>query len=122
MRVVGLFILLILPLFANSANAQIHFSGQAKVYDEDNRQIATVYVSANINNGKGTLSIGNRMSATITGSKRNEYYKMTGYFVFLSAPNRKTVNAVITKYDKGGYNMSVNYADGKVLYSLTKPD
>jgi hypothetical protein len=43
---------------------------------------------------------------------------MTGYSVTLSTSNGKTVEATVTKHDKGTYNVVVFYADGKIRYDV----
>lgn len=99
--------------------AQIRFSSNANAYDNNNKKVGTQYISANITNGSGTMTIGNlRMRAVITNSQRNNQYQMTGYSVTLSTIDGRTVEATVTKHDKGSYNVVVFYADGKIRYDV----
>jgi hypothetical protein len=114
-----LFLLCLFLLIPVNAAAQIRFSSNANAYDNNNRKVGTQYIAANITNGTGTMTIGNlKMRAVITNGQRNDQYQMTGYSVTLSTSNGKTVEATVTKHDKGTYNVVVFYADGKIRYDV----
>ena len=93
--------------------AQIRFSANADVYNEKNNQkVGTQYIAANIgSNGSGTMTLGSlTLKATITNSHRDNTYQMTAYSVTLYSQGGKTVDAVITKRDKGTCTVLVYYA------------
>ena len=78
------------------------------------------YIAANITNGTGTMTIGSRtMKATVTNTKRDNYYMMTAYSVELVTPDEKYLDVVITKRDKGTYSVLVYFADGKMRYDFS---
>lgn len=101
--------------------AQIRFSANADVYNEKNNQkVGTQYIAANIgSNGSGTMTLGSlTLKATITNSHRDNTYQMTAYSVTLYSQGGKTVDAVITKRDKGTCTVLVYYADGTLRYDF----
>lgn len=101
--------------------AQIRFSANADVYNEKNNQkVGTQYIAANIgSNGSGTMTLGSlTLKATITNSHRDNTYQMTAYSVTLYSQGGKTVDAVITKRDKGTFTVLVYYADGTLRYDF----
>ena len=101
--------------------AQIRFSANANVYnDKNNQKVGTQYIAANIgSNGSGTMTLGSlTLKATITNSHRDNTYQMTAYSVTLYSQGGKTVDAVITKRDKGTCTVLVYYADGTLRYDF----
>ena len=101
--------------------AQIRFSANANVYnDKNNQKVGTQYIAANIgSNSSGTMTLGSlTLKATITNSHRDNTYKMTAYSVTLYSQGGKTVDAVITKRDKGTCTVLVYYADGTLRYDF----
>ena len=101
--------------------AQIRFSANADVYNEKNNQkVGTQYIAANIgSNGSGTMTLGSlTLKSTITNSHRDNTYQMTAYSVTLYSQGGKTVDAVITKRDKGTCTVLVYYADGTLRYDF----
>lgn len=101
--------------------AQIRFSANADVHNEKNNQkVGTQYIAANIgSNGSGTMTLGSlTLKATITNSHRDNTYQMTAYSVTLYSQGGKTVDAVITKRDKGTCTVLVYYADGTLRYDF----
>lgn len=110
----------LLSFSAESALAQIRFSAKAQVADENNRNVGTQFISAEINNGIGVMQIGQiKLKAVVTNSQRDNRYSLSAYAVTLSSLDGKRVEAVITKYDKGGYTIVVYYGDGKLVYSIS---
>lgn len=104
-----------------SMTAQIRFSANANVYtNKNNQKVGTQSISANINaDGVGTMILGTlKMKAKITNTVRDNAYKMTAYNVSLYSQNGKSVDAVITKRDKGTYSVLVYYADGALRYDF----
>ena len=102
-------------------SAQIRFSATASVYnDKNNQKIGTQYIAANIgSDGVGTMTLGSLiMRATVTNSRRDNKYNMTAYSVKLHSQSGKTVDAVITKRDKGTCTILVYYADGTLRYDF----
>lgn len=121
MKKIIVFLVLMLTGMA-TMSAQIRFSANANVYyDKNNQKVGTQYISANIgSNGVGTMTLGSlTMKATITNSKRDNTYNMTAYSVTLRAQGGKTVDAVITKRDKGTCTVLVYYADGTLRYDFS---
>ena len=116
-----LFATLTLLLVSHICQGQIHFSKTANVYnDSNNAKVGQQYIAANITNGTGTMTIGNRtMKATVTNTKRDNYYMMTAYSVELVTPDKKYLDVVITKRDKGTYSVLVYFADGKMRYDFS---
>lgn len=101
--------------------AQVRFSSNANVYNNKTGQkIGNQYIAANIgSNGTGTVTLGAlTLKAIVTSSKRDNIYKMTAYSVTLYSKNGKTVEAVITKRDKGTYVIVVYYSDGALRYEF----
>lgn len=101
--------------------AQIRFSANANVYnDKNNQKVGTQYIAANIgSNGSGTMTLGSlTLKARITNSHRDNTYQMTAYSVTLYSQGGKTVDAVITKRDKGTCTVLVYYADGTLRYDF----
>lgn len=104
-----------------TTSAQIRFSATASVYnDKNNQKIGTQYIAANIgSDGVGTMTLGSLiMRATVTNSRRDNKYNMTAYSVTLRSQSGKTVDAVITKRDKGTCTILVYYADGTLRYDF----
>ena len=121
MKKIIIFLVLMLTGMA-TMSAQIRFSANANVYnDKNNQKVGTQYISANIgSNGVGTMTLGSlSMKATITNSKRDNTYNMTAYSVTLRSQSGKTVDAVITKRDKGTCTVLVYYADGTLRYDFS---
>ena len=123
MRMKKLFFLCVvflLSLLVQNAAAQVRFSANARVSDEKNRDVGTQFISAEINNGIGTMQIGQmKLKAVLTNSQRDNRYSLSAYSVTLSSLDGRRVEAVITKYDKGGYTVVVYFGDGKLVYSIS---
>ena len=99
-------------------SAQVRFSSVASVYNENGSKVGSQYISANINNGAGTMTLGNMtLRAEVTNSTRNNTYGITAYSVALTSGN-KNVYAAISKYDDGAYVIVVYYAEGKMRYEI----
>ena len=113
-------VLMLLFISILTASAQVRFSANANVYNnQTNQKVGSQYISANITNGSGTMTLGNiKMKAVITNSRRDNQYQMTAYSVSLRSSNGKTFEAVITKRDKGTYSVVVYYADGILRYDF----
>ena len=120
-KFITLFATVALFLVSHICQGQIHFSKTANVYDDSNNaKVGQQYIAANITNGTGTMTIGNRtMKATVTNTKRDNYYMMTAYSVELVTPDKKYLDVVITKRDKGTYSVLVYFADGKMRYDFS---
>ena len=119
-KFITLFATVALLLITHICQGQIHFSKTANVYDGNNAKVGQQYIAANITNGTGTMTIGNRtMKATVTNSKRDNYYMMTAYSVELVTSDKKYLDVVITKRDKGTYSVLVYFADGKLRYDFS---
>ena len=110
-----------LLFISHTCFGQIHFSKNANVYNiSNNAKVGQQYIAANITNGTGTMTIGNRtMKATVTNTKRDNFYMMTAYSVELSTPDKKYLDVVITKRDKGTYSIVVYFADGTLRYDFS---
>ena len=119
-KFITLFATVALFLVSHICQGQIHFSKTANVYDDSNNaKVGQQYIAANITNGTGTMTIGNRtMKATVTNTKRDNYYMMTAYSVELVTPDKKYLDVVITKRDKGTYSVLV-YCKHPTKYILT---
>lgn len=114
-----LLLLLALLFVCGAINAQVRFSAYANVYNKQNQKVGNQFISANISNGSGSMTLGERtMRVIITNSVRNDTYKMSAYSATLSSPDGKTVDVVITKYDKGGYTILVYFGDGELRYDV----
>ena len=120
-KFITLFATVALLLVSHICQGQIHFPKTANVYDDSNNaKVGQQYIAANITNGTGTMTIGNRtMKATVTNTKRDNYYMMTAYSVELVTPDKKYLDVVITKRDKGTYSVLVYFADGKLRYDFS---
>lgn len=120
-KFITLFATVTLLLVSHICQGQIHFSQNANVYDDSNNaKVGQQYIAANITNGMGTMTIGSRtMKATVTNTKRDNYYMMTAYSVELVTPDKKYLDVVITKRDKGTYSVLVYFADGKLRYDFS---
>ena len=120
-KFITLFATVTLLLVSHICQGQINFSKTANVYDNSNNaKVGQQYIAANITNGTGTMTIGNRtMKATVTNTKRDNYYMMTAYSVELVTPDKKYLDVVITKRDKGTYSVLVYFADGKLRYDFS---
>ena len=117
-----LFLVCLLSLLSQSAQAQIHFSAKAHVADEKNRSVGTQFISADINNGIGSMQIGQmKLKAVVTNSQRDSRYSLYAYALSLTSFDGRKVEAVITKYDKGGFTVVVYFGDGKLIYSISSP-
>lgn len=117
------FLALLAILLIGSATvlAQIRFSANANVYnDKNNQKVGTQYIAADIGtNGSGTMTLGSlTLKAKITNSHRDNTYQMTAYSVTLYSQGGKSVDAVITKRDKGTCTVLVYYADGTLRYDF----
>ncbi len=118
-KVVSLLVLMFLSVYTISA--QIRFSANANVYNNNtNQKVGTQYIAADINSeGMGTMTLGSiKMSARVTNTQRDNRNRMTAYSVSLSSRNGKSVKVVITKRDKGTYSVVVYYADGTLRYDF----
>ena len=120
-KFITLFATVTLLLVSHICQGQIHFSKNANVYDDSNNaKVGQQYIAANITNGTGTMTIGSRtMKATVTNTKRDNYYMMTAYSVELVTQDKKYLDEVITKRDKGTYSVLVYFADGKLRYDFS---
>ena len=120
-KFITLFATVTLLLVSHICQGQLHFSQNANVYDvRTNAKVGQQYIAANITNGTGTMTIGSRtMKATVTNTKRDNYYMMTAYSVELVTPDKKYLDVVITKRDKGTYSVLVYFADGKLRYDFS---
>lgn len=120
-KFITLFATVALLLVSHICQGQIHFSKTANVYDDSNNaKVGQQYIAANITNGTGTMTIGNRtMKATVTNTRRDNVYMMTAYSVELSTPDKKYLDVVITKRDKGTYSIVVYFADGTLRYDFS---
>ena len=120
-KFITLFATVTLLLVSHICQGQIHFSKNANVYDDSNNaKVGQQYIAANITNGTGTMTIGSRtMKAIVTNTKRDNYYMMTAYSVELVTQDKKYLDVVITKRDKGTYSVLVYFADGKLRYDFS---
>ena len=115
-------ILLVFGLFSQQAFSQIHFDTLTRAYDESGEKIGVHFISANISQGVGILTVEDtKMQATVVNTTRNETYGITGYALSLAAPKGKKVDAAIRKYDDGRYTVVINFADGEVRYDIDRP-
>ena len=120
-KFITLFATVILLLVSHFCQGQIYFSKNANVYDDSNNaKVGQQYIAANITNGTGTMTIGSRtMKATVTNTKRDNFYMMTAYSVELVTLDKKYLDVVITKRDKGTYSILVYFADRKLRYDFS---
>ena len=99
-KFITLFATVALLLVSHICQGQIHFSKTANVYDDSNNaKVGQQYIAAN--------------------TKRDNYYLMTAYSVELVTPDKKYLDVVITKRDKGTYSVLVYFADGKLRYDFS---
>ena len=103
-------------------SAQIRFSANANVYNQNtNQKIGTQYIAANIeSNGIGTMTLGKlTLKAIITNTERNNMYNMSAYSITLHSNNGQTVDAVMTMRDDGTCTVVVYYGDGTLRYDFS---